>query len=472
MKRERVGVDNLLLWEANPRVEAADSQMDELDKIYNFSNPSSQNTSKRQLMKLIESIAVNGYQNDVEPILTVRKGQKFVVQDANRRLSSIKLLRNPDRYRDILDEKDYRRVKSLSEEYPTNIPSHLYVVVFEDDEEATLKDILSRKHNGPLDGVGTLPWSTEAKGRFFAQKKSLADRLEAPFEEQFGQSLTSYLGGSNAITSTRRVFGFSDVKKYLNIEDEDNITSDELDRVKEFADEIKGYCQEHEMLLSRLRKDDVRQNIIIPLQEKKNSTTVTPLIAVKRTRQELLGNVATNRDRHPGARYNNQSWLDINNPDFLDVNFLLVGLAANGKLDGEGYQRWAKAYLLAPAIRVIYELSLLSIVKADIGVVLPQCNVSKEHKKNVNVIHELFKTDPHFLQFLSEGRIVFDTFSEAQSVIMHRDFGASVDDANLASHKSAKDYSIQTVIDLFDDAVLFAVLCQQYTLFKKSDRGN
>ena len=51
MQREVVSVDKLLLWQENPRVKAADSQMKELDNIYNFSNTSSQKTSKRQLMK-------------------------------------------------------------------------------------------------------------------------------------------------------------------------------------------------------------------------------------------------------------------------------------------------------------------------------------------------------------------------------------------------------------------------------------
>lgn len=346
MEQKRVDVDRLLLWQKNPRVEESNSQMEEVDNIYNFGNPSSQKTSKRQLMKLVESIAENGYQNDVEPILVVRDGENYVVQDANRRLTSIKLLRDPDKYKDILDAKDYRRLKELSEQYSANVPDRLDVVVFGDDEDETLRDILSRKHNGPLDGTGTLPWSTEAKSRFFDKKKSLSDRLEAPFEEQFGQSLTSYLGGSKAITSTRRVFGYAVVKQYLDIKDLNKVTPDELDKVKELADELKGYCQEHSVLLSRLGKEAVEQDIIIPLREKDESTTSTPIQAMKRTSQKLLNITATNLDRYLGYRYNKPQWIDLNNETFQPVNFLLTGLAANGKLEGEGSSRWAKAYLL------------------------------------------------------------------------------------------------------------------------------
>lgn len=56
MERINVNVSDLCLWETNPRVEPSIDQMDELNKIYNFS-AQSQSTSKRQLMNLASSIA-------------------------------------------------------------------------------------------------------------------------------------------------------------------------------------------------------------------------------------------------------------------------------------------------------------------------------------------------------------------------------------------------------------------------------
>lgn len=43
MQREVVSVDKLLPWQENPRVKAADSQMKELDNIYNFSRTMASN---------------------------------------------------------------------------------------------------------------------------------------------------------------------------------------------------------------------------------------------------------------------------------------------------------------------------------------------------------------------------------------------------------------------------------------------
>lgn len=428
MERINVNVSDLCLWETNPRVEPSIDQMDELNKIYNFS-AQSQSTSKRQLMNLASSIAENGYQNDVEPILATRAGDKYVIHDANRRLSAIKLLQNPDCYRELLDDRDYKRLKNLVAEYPQNIPSSLDIVVFGDNEQDKLREILNRKHNGPQDGAGTIPWSTEAKARF-SGRQTFSDKLETPFQNQFGDSLTSYLGGSNATTSTRRVFNSAPVKEYLDIKNPDIITPEQLDKVKELADEVKGYCQENGTLISRLNNDVIKQDIIIPLQEKGQGTVRSPRLAAKRLNHDFASKFATNRDRHLSTK------------------------------------RWAKAFLIAPAIRVIFELSLLALDKSCNEIHLPNIGVSAKHKENVSYVHSLFKNNK-FQDYLQAGRIVFDTYQEAHNVIENTDFGESVEYSSLGSHKSMKDYDIDTIMRLSNDAVLFAMLCQQYVQFKK-----
>lgn len=78
----------------------------------------------------------------------------------------------------------------------------------------------------------------------------------------------------------------------------------------------------------------------------------------------------------------------------------------------------------------------------------------------------LFKNNK-FQDYLQAGRIVFDTFQEAHNVIENTDFGESVEYSSLGSHKSMKDYDIDTIMRLSNDAVLFAMLCQQYVQFKK-----
>ena len=237
-----------------------------------------------------------------------------------------------------------------------------------------------------------------------------------------------------------------------------------MDRVKEVADELKGYCQEHNVLLSRLKKDDVNENVIIPLKEKNSGTSMTPYLAMKRTSRDTLRQHVTNLDRYLGSRYNDSRWLTEDNENFIPVNLLLAGLRENGKLSGEEHKRWAKAYLLAPSVRVIYELSLQGI-KSSMDIQLPNPSVSKDHKRNVEHVHGLFKAKP-FSTYLDDGHIVFDSYLEAWSVIESTDFGSSVNQSQLLSHKSAKSFEIDTIVKMFNEAVLFAVLCQQYVVFK------
>lgn len=153
-------------------------------------------------------------------------------------------------------------------------------------------------------------------------------------------------------------------------------------------------------------------------------------------------------------------------PEFEDTNFMLSALNAYGVLEDDSTKRWAKAFLIAPAIRVIFELSLLALDKSCDEIHLPNIGVSAKHKENVSYVHRLFKNNK-FQDYLQAGRIVFDTYQEAHSVIENTDFGESVEYSSLGSHKSMKDYDIDTIMRLSNDAVLFAMLCQQYVQFKK-----
>ena len=84
---------------------------------------------------------------------------------------------------------------------------------------------------------------------------------------------------------------------------------------------------------------------------------------------------------------------------------------------------------------------------------LPNIGVSAKHKENVSYVHRLFKNNK-FQDYLQAGRIVFDTYQEAHSVIENTDFGESVEYSSLGSHKSMKDYDIDTIMRLSNDAVI------------------
>lgn len=468
MRRETVNVSQLKLSQENPRVGETDSQINSMELIYNSSNEQPQRKSRRQLIKLAESIALNGYQNEVEPIITTESvDNTFVVMDANRRLTAIRLLTAPDKYKDILSASDLSHLKKLAADPEAQIPTQLEIVVFGSDEDAELHEILERKHGGPLDGVGTVPWSPVAKSRFFGREE-FPDKLEEPFEHQFGQSLSSYLGGSQSVTSTRRIFNFKAVRNYLDIKNPDKPTQEELDKVKSVADETIKYCDSNQIPLSRLNKHEVTEGIINPLINRGSAVTTDPDKSAKRIFLQKMYAESIKTERQLGSRYNRPQWI-VPDPNFRDLNCLLAGLMDNGELIGEDGRRKLKTYLLSPAIRSIYELAFLGVNTSGVNISLPQ-PISTHHDLNVEYMYSLFINN-YFKQYLSEREILFTTFQEANSVIDTTDFKTAVSQSQLSAHKSARNLDIDQVKLAFNTAVLFALLCEHYVAFLKSSNS-
>jgi len=85
----------------------------------------------------------------------------FIVLDANRRLTAIRALENPELVKDRISESDFRQLKQLSENYapPDDVPC----VVFPKREEADLW--LELLHQGESDGAGLVEWGAQQKLR-------------------------------------------------------------------------------------------------------------------------------------------------------------------------------------------------------------------------------------------------------------------------------------------------------------------
>ena len=464
MNRITVDINQVLLWESNPRVDAAEGQLDELKKIYDSGggelNPEK---SRRQLMKLLDSIATKGYQNEVDPILAVEMPEaghpsKYVVHDGNRRVSAIKLLSDPETYKGILDKKDYQSVKERIQHYAYNIPSKLEIVTFrESEEEEELKNIIERKHNGALDGQGTVKWTPQAKTRFLG-RGDLVDAIDERFKKETGQTLAEYIGEKNNITSTRRVFGYKTVKEYVAAENPKDLTDEELRRVREVADKLKKHVSENDKRLSRLYAGEVEQKIIRPLKAAKGnskgkSNPPKDPSAMDDYNQSLIS--------RPGYRYlSHEDWFDYDNEHFTAVNTLLKGLHNYGKLPKDPKARMEKAFLLVPSVRVIYELTLQGGINSGLHFKLEKGSVSTNHKINVGRLHKLLKDD-HFITYLSDKKIIENSFVETRSVITRTNFADSVERSETTSHKSMKYDNVDTMMTLFEEAALFALLTEQ-----------
>ena len=151
----RVPVEQLRLDRHNPRlVGAAEAASDEaiIARLYRSA----------ELDELLQSISTNGYL-DIEPLVAVAapEGDALVVLEGNRRLATLRLLREPDLVRKI----------ASSERLTISVPD------FEDAvrptfDQVTVYQVASRQEARPFIGFkhinGPAKWDAYAKARFAA----------------------------------------------------------------------------------------------------------------------------------------------------------------------------------------------------------------------------------------------------------------------------------------------------------------
>lgn len=501
MERRKIAVSDLLLWEDNPRVAHSLSQSDEIQKIYNSGTNARQKTAREHLMNLLGSVAMEGFQSEVHPVLVLELDGRYVVKDGNRRLAALKLLNDPDKYEDILSSSHMKKIQRLLQEYSQNIPSHIEAVVYSKSEEKKLDETLARIHQGPLDGVGIVQWSTEATDRFFG-RRTFSDQFEAPFEQQFGMSLTSYLGGTQAITTRRRIFEYAAVKKYLGAKNSEvKINVALLDKIKNLADAVKEHATQNNKILSRFQAEDVKQalaDMVRKADEEESSAQneerdgespgaqksdsgrsdepcshdggdgaaaqgETNLMALS-TFQEFGQQYQSSRDGNLGGKYLKEENFNFENRSFGDLNFLLAALNQFGENTGPRDKRLQRIAILSPAIRTFYELSLLALQENKL--VGSNVGISTNHESNVENVLSQMKDDDKFKNYLSKNYAIFSGFKEVGSILGATDFKGALSVSQLTAHKAIRNVTEDQARSAFEQAVLFSLLAQAFVTFK------
>lgn len=476
MHEETVAVEQLEVWKENPRIEPAASESEAMRRIYEASDDKPEK-SRRQFMNLVESIAVNGYQNLVEPILVLESGDHYIVQDANRRITALKMLNYPNRFSNILTVSDKTRLETFVKESQGTIDRDLNVVVFDDTKEdkESLKAILQRLHNGPQDGVGTVSWTTEAKQRFTG-KETFSDKLEGPFCDQFNQTLSDYFGGNSSITTVHRLINAKPARDYLGIDDPENPTTEQLDKVRSLVDTIKDYAQSRGIPASRINVATLNSEIITHLSEQPPSAEEPDIpengAGIDVSNFKLSVDSPLRRvENHIGAKWNNSVSNMIVEDRFEQINVLLMAYEKYGKLTGDQTDRIQKLSLCCPSIRVLFELGI-RVVMDNAGLLTNidmkgWTSSSTSHGDHVRVILQAIRQDKTFLTYLSSHGVFGLGFKKLQTILRPEAVVASVDKSEDTAHTSNMNMSRDDLMPMFNDAVLFAYLCEQYIVYKE-----
>ncbi|WP_369957660.1 hypothetical protein AB8P72_09030 [Psychrobacter sp. CLB018] len=147
MKR-KIKIESLVLDYKNPRLpNSMDSEISIIEYMI----------LQQQSMALLEDIAKN-WLSPIEDIAVCKDGSEYIVLEGNRRVSALKLLKNPD-----LLPLYSQRIKDILKEHNTKILD-VECEVFDKREDA--RKWLERKHSGQQNGIGTKHWSAEQKTRF------------------------------------------------------------------------------------------------------------------------------------------------------------------------------------------------------------------------------------------------------------------------------------------------------------------
>lgn len=492
MDRNReVAVDDLLLWAANPRIDPVDTQSEAFDELYRRTMPNEE-ASKRIFRTLLDSIASKGFENEAEPVLVQTTESGYEVRDGNRRVSALKCLLHPEAYMGILDPEDYRFAIECRRNHPENVSESIVATVYGNspEEEQNLDDLLVRKHNGPQDGAGTVQWSYEAKQRFneaHGAPEDFSSQLESPFDDAFGQTLTSYLGGNGSRSTTKRLISSVAAKEHLGIEDPSHPTLDELKRVKELADELKDMANERHLVLSRLNTSDVKE----ASERIRDAYDAQPDITDSQTIGDALRGIETKEFRIPensrlakqlsflGGMWNFRGYM-LEDPQFDSLNLMLSGLADCGRVTTNRNTCLRRIAVLAPSCRVFFELACSIVeqqpsfekrvesIRKTSEAAIRKGSGTPSLKERVSTVQHLLREN-HFVTFLSQHEVIDGSYKSCKKILDNTDFDKTADMANDMSHKDIANIQIETIKKMFNEAVLFAYICEYLVTYLTTD---
>jgi hypothetical protein len=161
--KERKTLYDLVIWSDNPRhglqVEDSDS-LSERDII----NILIDVVGKDKMYNLAEDIFTeHGLMGNVLPTV-VEKDGLFYVYDGNRRISCIKILKNPD----LIDDRDLRKkISTLVQNTDLSFLDNIDVYITNEEEALKLMD---KTHGNAKQGVGVIPWDAYQRDTSLAKR--------------------------------------------------------------------------------------------------------------------------------------------------------------------------------------------------------------------------------------------------------------------------------------------------------------
>lgn len=164
-QRKLLDIANLNINIENPRFEMVGNQREAIKTMIEDQGD--------KLVKLAVDIINKGL-NPGDPIFVAKhekETSQYNVLEGNRRVTSLKLLENPD----LIPEKNkslLTKFRKLSEQYSKSPIEKVPCILF--DNETDAEHWIELKHTGQNDGVGTVVWNAQQTARYDERVKGTA----------------------------------------------------------------------------------------------------------------------------------------------------------------------------------------------------------------------------------------------------------------------------------------------------------
>jgi len=218
----KIKLDDLLINTENFRYETVNNQKEAIDKVLEEQG--------KKLMNLAQHILKYGPNPNkkVQVFPSGHEKSKYVILDGNRRVVTLKFLKNPD----LIDDLPIRkRFQTLRDNNADKLIDELECIVYDSPEEDY--EWIKLEHAGQQEGIGTVDWSAQQGDRFKEKvegKSSIALQAinflkkSATIPAEVKSKLPNL-----RITNLDRLLSDPDVRSFLGIEIDNGTLQSEID---------------------------------------------------------------------------------------------------------------------------------------------------------------------------------------------------------------------------------------------------
>lgn len=211
-KKIMIDIDRLVVDVANPRFEEVSTESDAFFSILEDQS----RTSGNKILNLARDIATNGLNaSELLVVSPIEETDEFRVREGNRRITAIKLSLHSN-----LVPEHFGSMAAQFGELHDAMQKYRVVECYVTDNEDEINRILSLRHGGEKDGVGTVKWDAVQKARFSQKGNPQSARalsLVNNLQERYGYGDLLATASKIPATNLGRLISTPDVRKALNI---------------------------------------------------------------------------------------------------------------------------------------------------------------------------------------------------------------------------------------------------------------